>query len=217
VSQTVRRPGAATGGIDQLNVGIGQELFTVMGEFAGTIERVVTGPTLARLTHVIVGPAPPVAPKLVPIGDIDLREGELTLLDDTAWPDGYPDAETSDIRALDPVLAEPDAWWPAGGVAVWPYLDTEVGPWGIVREELPSGEVSIGVGAQVTAVDGPIGRVAGFIAEPQAERAMHLVLRHGHLWGRKTVLIPVEHVRATAAGDVEIDLTSDELARFTLP
>jgi sporulation protein YlmC with PRC-barrel domain len=49
-------------------------------------------------------------------------------------------------------------------------------------------------GAHVQATDGRVGRVDEFVVDPLSHRITDLVMREGHLWGTKTVSIPVEQI-----------------------
>ncbi len=61
-------------------------------------------------------------------------------------------------------------------------------------ERIPPGESGIHRGAGVRAVDGKIGKVDVFVVSPMDYHISHLVLEEGHLWGRKTVTIPVSEI-----------------------
>jgi sporulation protein YlmC with PRC-barrel domain len=62
------------------------------------------------------------------------------------------------------------------------------------EEQLPEGELSIHPGASVEATDGRVGQVHEFVIDPTNDRVTHLVLREGHLWGKKDVTIPLDQI-----------------------
>jgi len=62
------------------------------------------------------------------------------------------------------------------------------------EEQLPEGELSIHPGASVEATDGRVGQVHEFVIDPTNDRVTHLVLREGHLWGKKEVTIPLDQI-----------------------
>ena len=64
------------------------------------------------------------------------------------------------------------------------------------EEELPVGELSIHPGADVVATDGKVGEFHEFIVAGDDNRVTHLVLREGHLWGKKDVTIPLDQIDA---------------------
>lgn len=202
----------------ELTISIGQVVVDRNRTRVGTIDRVVCHPTLSWLTHVVVRPDLIAAAKLVPVEALDVIDGELALPSDRPWPEAYEDAETVRLLTLDERLSGDDVTWPVNGAMVWPYLDVPSGTHTVVHEHLPLGEVSVGVGAEVVATDGPVGRIAGFVVHPDEQVITHVVLRHGHLWGKKTMLIPVEKVRASHDGRLlNLDCAKGDLEAYILP
>jgi sporulation protein YlmC with PRC-barrel domain len=61
-------------------------------------------------------------------------------------------------------------------------------------EQIPDGERAIHSGAYVEATDGGVGQVEEFLIDPATARITHLVLRKGHLWGKRDVTIPLEQI-----------------------
>jgi sporulation protein YlmC with PRC-barrel domain len=57
--------------------------------------------------------------------------------------------------------------------------------------DIPLGELAVRSGARVEATDGPIGHVDEFVVNSENSRISHLVMREGHLWGQKDVIIPI--------------------------
>jgi len=64
----------------------------------------------------------------------------------------------------------------------------------LTHEHVPPGELAIHRGARVEASDGHVGQVDEFLIDPTDGHITHLVLREGHLWGRKDVTIPVSEI-----------------------
>lgn len=78
----------------------------------------------------------------------------------------------------------------------WPYRsidDNYIEIYGQV-EQIPHHELAIHRGSLVEASDGHIGRVDEFIVDIKNHHITHLVLRRGHLWGKKDVTIPVSEI-----------------------
>jgi sporulation protein YlmC with PRC-barrel domain len=61
-------------------------------------------------------------------------------------------------------------------------------------EQIPEGERAIHSGAYVEATDGGVGHVEEFLIDPGTGRITHLVLRKGHLWGKRDVTIPLDQI-----------------------
>ena len=79
----------------------------------------------------------------------------------------------------------------------------------IRRERIPSGELFVRQGARVRATDGPVGQVHAFLVEPTTRRITHLVLREGHLWSRRDVMVPVAEIERVAQDTVYLRLDKD--------
>jgi hypothetical protein len=77
---------------------------------------------------------------------------------------------------------------------MWPYYIPERRVTILEHEQIPAGEMAVRRGAQVEATDGHVGRVDGFLVNPENEHITHLVLREGHLWGHKDVTIPITQI-----------------------
>jgi hypothetical protein len=53
------------------------------------------------------------------------------------------------------------------------------------------GELAVCRGTRVEATDGYVGKVDEFMVNPENGHITHLVMREGHLWGQKDVIIPL--------------------------
>lgn len=83
----------------------------------------------------------------------------------------------------------------AGGaysLAPYDYAGAEILP--VKHRAIPDGELAVRRGARVKATDGYVGRVDEFLMDPQNDHITHLVLREGHLWGKREVTIPVSRI-----------------------
>jgi hypothetical protein len=80
----------------------------------------------------------------------------------------------------------------------------------VVSHAVPLGETEVGPHDSVLAVDGEIGRVEGFAVDPDHHEVTHILLKEGHLWGRKEVAIPVSAVVSLDAG-IQLNLTKKQV------
>jgi sporulation protein YlmC with PRC-barrel domain len=69
------------------------------------------------------------------------------------------------------------------------------------HQQIPPGELAIHRGTRVEATDGYVGKVDEFVVNPENCHITHLVMREGHLWGKKDVIIPISAMD-NALGDV---------------
>ena len=62
------------------------------------------------------------------------------------------------------------------------------------EEQIPENELAIHRGAHVEASDGRVGQIDEFLIDSATGQITHLVLRQGHLWGKKDVTVPVSAI-----------------------
>ena len=79
-----------------------------------------------------------------------------------------------------------------------------------VSHAVPLGETEVERHEHVHAVDGEIGQVEGFAVDPASHQVTHVLLKEGHLWGRKQVAIPVSAVASVDAG-IRLNITKEQV------
>jgi sporulation protein YlmC with PRC-barrel domain len=79
-------------------------------------------------------------------------------------------------------------------------------------QQIPPGELAVRRGTRVEATDGFVGKVDEFVINPENGHITHLVMREGHLWGKKDVIIPLSAMGETRQDTVflKIDKTQIE-------
>ena len=80
----------------------------------------------------------------------------------------------------------------------------------VVSHAVPLGETEVERHEHVHAIDGEIGQVEGFVVNPADHAVTHVLLREGHLWGRKQVAIPVSAVASVDAG-IRLNITKKQV------
>jgi sporulation protein YlmC with PRC-barrel domain len=79
------------------------------------------------------------------------------------------------------------------------------------HERIPPDELAVRRGAHVEATDGRIGVVEEFLVDPINGHITHLVLREGHLWGKKDVTIPVAQIDHIEEDKVYLKLSKQSI------
>jgi hypothetical protein len=174
----------------------------------GKLARIIVDPVAREVTEIVVAPSHGRAfGHLVPVGRV-ADAGETVHLDMTTAELGA--TEDADEVHFEPVV---DQRWEYGSgyVLAWPYYELGPGPGGrtsrpVVYDHIPLGEVEVRRGDPVRASDGDIGAVQGLVIDPASRHVTHVLLREGHLWGRKQVAIPITAV-ARADDGIEVSLT----------
>ncbi|MFZ1043342.1 MAG: PRC-barrel domain-containing protein [Anaerolineales bacterium] len=77
--------------------------------------------------------------------------------------------------------------------------------------EIPAGELAVHRGTRVEATDGHVGHVDEFVVNPQNGHITHLVMREGHLWGQKDVIIPLSAMGDTREDTVFLKLDKHQI------
>ena len=177
---------------------------------------VVLNPVTRQVTHVVVKENTiPRLERLVPVGVVaetspdqihlacsrqELHELE-SFIETAFLPGGFP----YEAYELDEYR-------------MWPYVlpGDELVP--VEHERVPPGELAVRRGSHVRATDGDVGRVDEFLVDRETEHITHLVLREGHLWGQKDVLIPVSEIGQIDEDRVYLTLSKAEVANLpTIP
>ena len=192
--------------------------------YCGELIRMITDPATRKVTHLVIKPKHRrQSDRLVPVDLVDMTADDISLRCTLAEFDELQPAEEID-------LVEGDEY--GGG-----YGDVEsvqgygnVGSMGVggsvsgagvgagvghrvrtvTHHVVPMGEAELCPGEHVHAVDGEIGQVLGFIVDPDDQRVTHVVLKEGHLWGRKEVAIPISAVTAIDEG-VRLNITKKQV------
>jgi sporulation protein YlmC with PRC-barrel domain len=157
----------------------------------GRCTELILDPKTEQVTHLVVREdRAPHTQRLVPITQvletrphwIHLRctRDELTAMED------YMSQEKVRVNV-------PLPYWP-GEYTMQPIYISDTTEITLDRERVPQGEVALHRGARVHATDGPIGQVDEFLIDSTNGHITHLVLRVGHLWGKRDVTIPVSEI-----------------------
>ena len=180
----------------------------------GRSSTIILNPISMEITHVVVKDKE--EEYLVPVGlitestptHIQLRcmVDELAVLERFVRMQ-FLGSEEIDLEGdLRRIAAESDANY-------WPYNSLEDGyieMYGQV-EQIPHHELAIHRGSHVEAANGPIGQVDEFIVDPTNNHITHLLLRRGHLWGKKDITIPVKEIDYIEQDNVHLKLNKDEV------
>lgn len=79
------------------------------------------------------------------------------------------------------------------------------------HQQIPLGELAVHRGTRVEATDGYVGKVDEFVVNPKNSHITHLVMREGHLWGKKDVIIPLTAMNDTREDTVFLKLDKQQI------
>jgi sporulation protein YlmC with PRC-barrel domain len=182
--------------------------------YRGEVRAVVLEPADGTVTHLVVEPEGRSGlARLVPLDLAEVaREG--TVLSCT-------EAEFRDLEAAEQTLAEftlayqapvqllPPGWRGAGGPVTQGGAIPRI-PEKETVDVIPPGEVEEHHGGRVHATDGDIGQVRGLLIDPVSRRVTHVLVREGHLLGRRDVAVPFGTVTAFDDG-IRLSITRQQV------
>ena len=164
----------------------------------GIVSRVIIDPATETVTHLVIEPKHRLGmARLVPLDLIDTTAGDIRLR-----------CTVEEFGRLEPAQRTEVIDDVTGGLNAATGVPSPVPV--ILDDVVPLGEADVERGEPVHALDGEIGRVQGFLVDPDDHRVTHVLLQEGHLWGRKKVSIPVSAVTGVENG-IRLSLTKKQV------
>ena len=193
-----------------MDVPIGAKVYCTDGA-CGFVTHAILNPDTKEVTHMVVQEEDPQYRKIViPIDwivestpkriRIRSRLDELSRLEDFE--------ETRFIQVDIPEYI-------GGALSLAPQELTKTREVPSTEENLPPGELALHRGAAVHATDGQVGQVDELLVGPRDNKITHLVLRKGHLWGKREITIPISEIDHIEEDTVYLKL--DKQAIESLP
>ncbi len=192
--------------------------------FCGVLSRTILDPGAGTVTHLVIEPRHRIqSGRLVPVDLVDAAADEITLRCTLAEFDELDPAE--EVEVAEDVGYE-GGYGQAGAVQGY----GNVGAMGVgasasgmgigmglghhtptvVSHAVPLGETEVERHEHVHALDGEIGQVEGFIVNREDHRVTHVLLKEGHLWGRKQIAIPVSAIASVDEG-IRLNITKKQV------
>jgi sporulation protein YlmC with PRC-barrel domain len=182
----------------------------------GRSSYVVLNPVTREVTHLVVKESTfPRLERLVPVG----------MVAETSSDQIHLTCSQQELHGLESFIETeflpgefPYAAYGLGEYRLWPYILSNDALAPVEHERVPPGELAVRRGSHVQATDGNVGQVDEFLVDRDTEQITHLVLREGHLWGQKDVLIPVSEIGQIDEDRVYLTLSKEEVASLpTIP
>jgi hypothetical protein len=169
----------------------------------GEVRRIIIDPAARTVTHLVVQPKHRNQPgRLVPVDLVDTTAGGIQLRCTIAEFDRLEPAEETEVVEGRGIGIPTPTGHPPVGVPRPARITVE--------DVVPVGEAEVRPGDPVYALDGEIGQVHGFVVDPDDRQVTHVLLREGHLWGRKEVAIPVSAMTRADEG-IRLNLTKKQI------
>ncbi len=187
--------------------------------FCGKVSRLIIDPVARTVTHLVIEPKHRrESGRIVPVHLVDTTADHLRLSCTIAEFDRLDPAEETELaEGVDYGggygQAEAVQGYGMGSRGVTGMgigMDLGHGTPVVVHDVVPLGETDLQPGERVHALDGEIGEVQGFLVDPNDNRVTHVLLREGHLWGRKEVSIPISAVTGVENG-IRLSITKKQV------
>jgi uncharacterized membrane protein len=176
---------------------------------------------------VIVNPKTQTVTHLV-IQDKSFLEGETRLVPIDQILETTPDlvrlrCTREELAKMEPFVErhyDEEVWQnPAYWYAMDDYLDPYSAPMTPMymfdeEEKIPEGEIAVRRGTLVEATDGHVGVVGELAVDPASEQVTHLILRQGHLWGKREISLPLSAIDRVEAGTVYLKLDKQAIEQL---
>ena len=169
----------------------------------GVLRRIIIHPDARTVTHLVIEPrhGTPTG-RLVPVDLVESTAGEIRLRCTIAEFDELEPADETEMVEGAGLGTPSVVGGPPSGIPGPAQF--------IVEDVIPKGETEVSAGDPVLALDGEIGQVQGLLVDPDDHRVTHVLLREGHLWGRKEVAIPISAVTGAEEG-IRVNLTKKQV------
>jgi sporulation protein YlmC with PRC-barrel domain len=190
----------------------------------GEVRRTILDPVAMTVTHLVIQPGHHgELGRLVPVELADVTAGEIRLRCTLAEFGRLDPAEETDLEEGADYgggygsAASVQGYGNVGGMGVGGSASGMGIGMGtghrtplVVSHAVPLGKAEVSRHEHVHALDGEIGQVEGFAVDPADHRVTHVLLREGHMWGRKEVAIPISAVTAVDEG-IRLNITKKQV------
>jgi len=171
---------------------------------------VIINPVNQKVTHFVLQDKhlPDNPTRLVPVGKVAHATQEQITLNCTK----------ADVAKMAPFLVSnfiresaPGKAYASGEAYHSEYVIDDTAYDEIQEMAIPEGELALHSGMKVEAMDGKVGKLDALVLEPSSGEVTNLLLREGHLWGKKDVAIPVSAVDFCDADTVYLKLNKADV------
>jgi sporulation protein YlmC with PRC-barrel domain len=180
----------------------------------GKTINVIINPVTKKVTHIVVKDKelPDNATRIVPFSKVaSATHAQISLNCSKAEVAGMPPFIES--RVIQESVS--GQAYSSGEAYVSQYVYNNTAYDVLPEEQVPAGELAICSGMHVAASDGRVGRLDELVLDPKSGDITHLLMRKGHLWGKKDVGVPASAIDYIDADTVHLNV--DKAAVEAMP
>ncbi len=82
------------------------------------------------------------------------------------------------------------------------------------EKNISDNETAVTAGMEIRASDGKIGKLDELVVDPTSGEITHLLMREGHIWGKKEVVIPLSAVTSAREGFIRLKISKKEIGEL---
>lgn len=178
---------------------------------------VLIDPLIDQVTHMVVkGDLSPNTEYIVPLDVVSATiDGTIKLnctKEEVGQMDPFVQTEFVEERVPAGNLAIGGGAMYGMGSFYMPYVTPDITVQKPVEQlQIPLGELAVRRGDRVKAIDGYVGKVDEFVVSSDSGHANYLIMREGHLWGSKDVIIPLSAMDDTRENTVFLKIDKQEV------
>jgi sporulation protein YlmC with PRC-barrel domain len=173
----------------------------------GTSNSVIINPITKQITHFVVKERDfPYEQRLVPVSQIAETTSDTIKLN----CDFNVFINTPKFIKDEFIIPDASGYEDIPQTMLLPYA-LMLGTITIEHENIPANELAVHRGSKVIATDGHVGQVDEFLVEPKNGHITHLILREGHLWGKKDISIPISKIDHIDKDNVYLKINKSEI------
>lgn len=174
-------------------------------EACGKTSNVIINPVTHFVTHIVVTDKklPKNSTRLVPIDMVASTTPDQITLSCTK----------ADVAAMQPFIVDhfvqesgSGTAWSSGDAYSSQYVINDTGYDNVQAANMPKGGLEIYAGMKVEASDGKIGKLDELVLDPKTGEITHILLREGHLFGKKDVAVALSDVDFTDGDTIYLNL-----------
>lgn len=174
----------------------------------GKSTQVIVNPVNRKVTHVVVHDKgfPNNPTRLVPTENVaGTTQQQIKLNCAKADVAGMPPFVVSNfVQESGPGMA-----YSSGEAYTSQYVLDDTAYDAIQEQNIPEGELALTSGMHIEASDGKLGKLDELVLDPKSGQITNLLMREGHLWGKKDVAIPVSAVDFTDGETIYLKLNKE--------
>ena len=181
----------------------------------GHVMYALVNPVLDEVTHLVIRESSSLTDHIVPLDAVSESIAGTVLIRCSKAELEKTDPFVTTMVIEEKVPERPYTYGSAyglGGYFYLPYVTREITvhvP--MEQRQIPVGELAVRRGTRIEAADGYIGHIDEFVVNPENGHMTHLMMREGHLWGQKEVIIPVSAIRDMDEDTVYLNLHKHEI------